>query len=69
VKNQTTWGKGERAPRAKLTAFQVRLIIEQLERRVTHAALALEYGVSRVAITDINRGASWAHVTGKSRHR
>lgn len=62
---RTTWGKGERAPRAKLRAEQVRAIVRQLEKGFPHDVIADCYDVSRVAITDINRGATWSHVTGR----
>lgn len=63
----TTWQQGEKHPKAKLTEFAVRRILEQLEKRIPHQVIADEYGVSRVAITDINTGITWAHVTGRRR--
>jgi hypothetical protein len=59
-RTRTTWH-----PKAKLTEFAVRRIVEQLNKGFPHDVIADCYGVSRVAITNINTGLTWSHVTGR----
>jgi hypothetical protein len=54
---------GSRAGRAKLTEAQVLEIRSQRGRR-SNKELAIEYGVSNVVISAIQRGKIWRHVTG-----
>lgn len=65
MRTRTTWQAGEKHPKAKLSAEQVTAIDLALRQGATHRDLADVCGVSRVAITDINRGMTWAHVTGR----
>jgi len=55
--------RGERAPRAKLTADQVREIDRRLLAGEAHKTMAREYGVAESTISAIRRGTSWAHIT------
>ena len=48
----------------KLTEHEVREIADRLRRGEPHRKLAAHYGVSQVAITHINKGRSYPHLTG-----
>lgn len=55
--------QGERNPKAKLTAVQVR----EIRRRyaignISQTALAAQYGIQQVAVSRIVRRASWSHL-------
>lgn len=67
MRTRTTWQQGEKHPKAKLTDEQVRAICRALDKGFGQQQLACEYGVSDVAISHINTGATWAHVTGRRR--
>lgn len=53
--------RGERAPRAKLTAADV-MQIRRLHPAVSGRELGRRFGVSHASIQDILSGQSWAHV-------
>jgi hypothetical protein len=53
--------KGERQACAKLTTAHVLAIRARLPQ-TTHAALALEYGVSRQTVSDIAEQRTWRHI-------
>lgn len=61
-RNGTSWRKGADVPTAKLTEDQVRDIKRRIhsERGID---LAAEYGVSKVCISMIKTGRTWASVT------
>lgn len=66
---------GEKNPSAKLTESEVREIIHRIgtEKGVNAVKLSREYGVSNVAILNIDAGRSWSHVdrpygTGHLKH-
>lgn len=66
-RTRTTWQGGEGHPKARLTEEQVRSIVRCLARGWTQQALADEYDISRVSVSNINTGMTWRHVTGKRR--
>lgn len=49
-------------PKTKLTASQVGLIKTALNKGVAPSALAVEYNVSRSAITRIKRNQTWRDI-------
>lgn len=53
---------GEDRPNAKLNEAAVRAIRDQLSLGTTIAALAREYGVCRISITDVRDRKRWRHV-------
>ena len=57
--------RGADALHAKLTEAQISTIRAELAKggRGTNIKLALEYGVSAAAISDIKHGRSWSHVS------
>lgn len=70
-RDRNSWAKGERCRHAKLDQGQVIAILEAVDRRrqmreelkaLSNEALAERYGVSRQAIENIVRGATWRHV-------
>lgn len=69
MKTRTSWCHGERHPKAKLTEFDVRRVLEQLAKGFPQNVIADCYDVSRVAITHINTGVTWTHVTGRRRNK
>jgi hypothetical protein len=54
--------RGERAPKAKLTAPDVVKIRAQYALRRSYHAIAVEFGVGDATVRDIVKGYSWAHV-------
>ena len=61
--NNPGFKKGENHRNAILTERQVREIKQLLAQGgMTQRVIAGEYGVSKMAISDINRGARWKHV-------
>lgn len=70
-RDRNTYARGERCRHAKLDQGQVIEILETVDRRnalkaelktMTNDALAERYGVSRQAVENIVRGATWRHV-------
>ena len=53
--------RGEKGPRAKLTASQV-LEIKSLLETTTDGDLAIKFGVARTTISSIKHGHTWAHL-------
>lgn len=54
--------RGEKSPRAKITAAQAREI--RLRKDVPDPILAKEYGIARSTVTGIQNGKGWAHLNG-----
>lgn len=54
--------RGERAPKAKLTADSVREIRRRSKSGESRTALALEFGVSQPAISHIVLRKTWTHI-------
>ena len=69
MRTRTTWCRGERHPKAKLTEFAVRRILEQLAKGFPQDVIADCYGVSSVTISHINTGMTWTHVTGRRQNK
>lgn len=61
--------KGEKNPRAKLTAEEVLKIHEILVEGVPVREIAEIFGVSLTTIYDIKSGRRWSHVTGITRSK
>lgn len=51
--------KGERSATAKLSNADVLEILQRLDTGSSHREIALDYGVSKGCITDINKGLTW----------
>jgi len=51
---------GERSPLAKLTKEQAGAILADTRR---HADIAIDYGISRSAVSHLKRGDTWRHLT------
>ena len=58
--------RGERAPKAKLTAEQVVCVRSAHAQGVTQAELAREYDLSQASISEITRQESWKHISSTS---
>lgn len=54
--------RGSALPQAKLTEADITPIRRRVHRGERHAQIALDFGVSKAAISDIARGITWKHV-------
>lgn len=54
--------RGERVSTAKLTAEDIPVIRSRARNGELHREIALDYGVSRPAISYVVRGETWAHI-------
>ena len=59
--------RGEANSGAKLTAKHVRRIVRRLDAGDRQGDIARDYGVSAPAISYINTGKTWGHVTGRGK--
>lgn len=64
AKDEEKLGRRKRGERngAKLTESQARQVIDALGKEKTQEQLALEFGVTKWVIADIQRGRSWTHI-------
>lgn len=54
--------RGSRHYRAKLSEWDVQLILELLDEGVPHSQIAREFGVSKSSISHISSARNWKHV-------
>jgi len=59
-----TSAKGSKHPFAILSEADVLFIVKKRKAGFTQKSLAEKFGVNPATISDINRGATWSHITG-----
>ena len=55
---------GEKNPKARLTARQVKAIWEQIKKGVSYVQISKRYPVSANCISRIGRAETWTSITG-----
>lgn len=60
-------GRGERNGNAKLKEADIPVILGRLAAGETHRAIAMDYGVAPLAITQINLSKTWKHIPRTAR--
>lgn len=65
TKGRGRYPKGNQCVFSKLTEEDVVEIRNLLSKGVTHRTIAIKFNVGKSAITDINTGLTWKHISGR----